>query len=772
MKQKPSAPAAILQPAPTIKKILFNNWYYIGLLVVIAIVFFNKVIFGQAFFWEDLIYQEFPHRLFARDMLLSGQFPHWNPYTFGGMPFFAAIHTGVLYPSNLLLSLLPVSNDAFWYLLELGIILHLIAAGTGTFLLSRVYKTSRSAALFAAISYMLCGFFVVHIIHSLMIYILAWLPFVMILLKRGIEQNKTWPYPAAGLLLGITILAGHPQITFYEFLFLGAFCIYLFVNTTPRKPIHIAFMALTFGLAGGLAMVQLLPAAELSGQSARVVWTFEAATEGSMSIRQLITFIIPKLFGGTNAGNTELAFWLKDAFHSGYWTFWETTFYTGLPILLLGIIGLRRFWQSPFKLFVFCWAVFCLIVALGNHTPFYQLLFNHFPGFDKFRIPARIFVTLNLLLPLMAACTLDELANRERFKKLFKIIIIGCGALFVIGLSVSSGFIAQIWPEFLTAEYMNYARKQSNTLLIMTMLTALPVVLYFFKAIDFKPFKLGMISVLIVDLFVFGMNYHIVEYSAPQYYARSAQASAFFKNASAQELMRINMRKGGAMLVERNAGMIDKVQLLEGYNPLNLFRRLPPTTLPASEQPDQRQIDLLNVRYFITVDYQRGQMGLGTNPAPLPRAALFYKYRVFDNDTALKYYMLSDSFAYRKELALEKNPALAMDSTNDSTTYTPVSITKYSCNRIEMQVSSPRNALLFLSEVWYPAWEATIDGKKTEILRADWCLRAVPVTKGNHTIIFEFKSTAFKKGLLVSIIALLAGGVWLTVALGKRRDKS
>jgi hypothetical protein len=79
-------------------------------LLVVCIVFFHKVIFGIGNFWEDLMYQEFPHRIFARDALLHFSFPFWNPYTFGGMPFFAAIHTGVLYPTNLILSFLPLGR--------------------------------------------------------------------------------------------------------------------------------------------------------------------------------------------------------------------------------------------------------------------------------------------------------------------------------------------------------------------------------------------------------------------------------------------------------------------------------------------------------------------------------------------------------------------------------------------------------------------------------------------------------------------------------------
>ena len=203
-----------------INAIAIRPWYYIIGLALICIIFYYKVIFGVAYFWEDLVHQEFPHRIFARDCLLHFQFPHWNPYTFSGMPFFAAIHTGVLYPFNLLMSLLPVSNGTFWYLLQLMIISHLFFAGMSMFILLRNKKLSDQAAFFGAISYMLCGFFITHIIHSLMLYILAWLPLIVLFLEKGLKEDKLHFMVLAGVILGITTLAGHPQITFYEFIFL------------------------------------------------------------------------------------------------------------------------------------------------------------------------------------------------------------------------------------------------------------------------------------------------------------------------------------------------------------------------------------------------------------------------------------------------------------------------------------------------------------------------------------------------------------------------
>jgi uncharacterized membrane protein YfhO len=46
--------------------------------------------------------------------------------------------------------------------------------------------------------------------------------------------------------------------------------------------------------------------------------------------------------------------------------------------------------------------------------------------------------------------------------------------------------------------------------------------------------------------------------------------------------------------------------------------------------------------------------------------------------------------------------------------------------------------LLVLTDNYYPGWKATIDGKNSEILRADYSFRGLVVTPGKHIIEFTF----------------------------------
>ena len=53
-------------------------------------------------------------RQFAAASLRSGQgFPLWNPYLFGGMPYVAAMHGDIFYPTFLLRMVMPTERGSF-----------------------------------------------------------------------------------------------------------------------------------------------------------------------------------------------------------------------------------------------------------------------------------------------------------------------------------------------------------------------------------------------------------------------------------------------------------------------------------------------------------------------------------------------------------------------------------------------------------------------------------------------------------------------------------
>ena len=69
---------------------------------------------------------------------------------------------------------------------------------------------------------------------------------------------------------------------------------------------------------------------------------------------------------------------------------------------------------------------------------------------------------------------------------------------------------------------------------------------------------------------------------------------------------------------------------------------------------------------------------------------------------------------------------------------------------IRLRVSCNQPCYLVLSEIWYPGWAASVDGKKKEVMRGNYLFRVVFVEEGQHEITFTFVSWPFRIGALVS----------------------
>ncbi|HET7078361.1 MAG TPA: YfhO family protein, partial [Chloroflexia bacterium] len=82
-------------------------------------------------------------------------------------------------------------------------------------------------------------------------------------------------------------------------------------------------------------------------------------------------------------------------------------------------------------------------------------------------------------------------------------------------------------------------------------------------------------------------------------------------------------------------------------------------------------------------------------------------------------------------------------------------ITEYTPNRIRAEVDATEAGWAVFSEVWYPGWEATVDGQPVPIERADTLFRAVAVAPGHHTIELHLQAPILRLGLLISGLTLL-----------------
>jgi hypothetical protein len=745
---------------------IFKSSYAIAGLVILCAVFFGSVIFGIGNFWEDAVQLEFPNRVFAQNSFLHFEFPHWNPYSFNGMPFFATQLPGVLYPLNFLISFFPLDLDSFWYLVQLLLVLHCAIAGITMFFYLKYKKYSVGAGFFGSIAYMFCGFIVTHAVHPMMINIVVWLPLIVLMLEKAMVTGKVHFALISGLVLGATTLSGHPQVTFYEFLFIAVYSCAVFLNEKDKKYHRLAMPVLIAVIGVGVSMVQTLPSVEINSQAARADWSFESASEGSISWGQLITAVLPKLFGAWTGeqGAAVPAFWLNDSFHSGYYTYWETCFYAGLSILLLSIsfLWVRR--KNKFYLVLILWLFFSMAVAMGNHFFLYKFLFNFIPGFNRFRSPARILFTLNFILPLLAAAAYDGLKTIDPKSIFFKLVIAGSGLCLLLGLAAGSGFFQNAWPEMAQESRGRYASLQGWIACINALFLLIPFILFVTSKLSVAWLRRALVCAIIFDLFTFGMGHHIVkEQLAKRYFGGNRGIISSLKEQTQDGRSRVSIRQfllepgrqignqTSLMLLNKCQSMIDDIQFVEGYSPLNLLRKYP----PASSAQLGMFMDLLNVSYYVNPELKgNGRDPVVANSTMLPRARMFYRAKLFPNDSLVAQAILNGQLDYRNELALTEKPEISL-SENGKDPMNTVSITRYKANKILLDVQTQAPGLLWMSEIWYSAWKAKVDGKNVKILCADNSFRAISVSAGNHKVEFYYSSSYFTMGALISSLTVL-----------------
>jgi hypothetical protein len=92
-----------------------------------------------------------------------------------------------------------------------------------------------------------------------------------------------------------------------------------------------------------------------------------------------------------------------------------------------------------------------------------------------------------------------------------------------------------------------------------------------------------------------------------------------------------------------------------------------------------------------------------------------------------------------------------------------VEIVSYGTERLEFAVHAERPGILVVSDVYYPGWNAYADGNATAIFPADYAFRGVYLGPGDHTVTMKYEPGSFRNGIIVSLAAAVALGVWFVL---------
>ncbi len=186
---------------------------------------------------------------------------------------------------------------------------------------------------------------------------------------------------------------------------------------------------------------------------------------------------------------------------------------------------------------------------------------------------------------------------------------------------------------------------------------------------------------------------------------------------------------------------------------------------------DSRVPDVMNVRYVLTgpANAPRAET-LAHNHAPLRHVeSLALGVEVFENPDVLPRFFLTHEAKPARSLADARR--LLAESDLSRTVITDrwielppsvgsgaesVEVVRYEPSTIELRVKAQSVAAMVASESFYPGWKAWVNGRESEIFRADIGLRGVVVPAGESTVRMEFHPPIFPLSIAVSAAAILA----------------
>lgn len=95
-----------------------------------------------------------------------------------------------------------------------------------------------------------------------------------------------------------------------------------------------------------------------------------------------------------------------------------------------------------------------------------------------------------------------------------------------------------------------------------------------------------------------------------------------------------------------------------------------------------------------------------------------------------------------------------------------VTLKGYEPNHLIYEANSAKGGVLVFSEIYYPGWTATIDGKSAELGRANYILRALRVVPGKHEIVLDFHPASIRNteavayGAYLLLFVLIIAGIY------------
>lgn len=717
---------------------------------------------------NDMLAYSFRQEYYFQVLFKNGYLPLWTPEILGGMPSAQLVLGQPFFPLSLLKLVIPGYFDGGHLLAFLSQKLLLLSLGGLAFYdFLRRKRLPRSPALLGALLFLFNSRMLDGIRYGTSFDAFVLVAPLLALIERALLGGFA---PRLVLLVAPVVacqaLAGYPQMLVYSVGLTNAYCAYRLITAVRGREMSRAsavragawfVSAQALGLA--MAAVSLLPFAADVLPYVRRNASFEFSTQHEAAWSDLA-------WSATYP-------WLADV-HSA---FYSSSIATILLVLLAagwrGHAGQEAASTRRDLLFFAATVVVCVAIALGSHTPLFELLWRYVPGFDINRAPGRVLIVAQVAVATLCAFSLGRLLERpiepRRFSwawgGLFAFFALLTAGAVLLNLD-SAGAAARAIVLSDVHRYSAYRLNGGEALLPRLLL----------QAALFPALLLALVAAL-------------RSRSAPRRVVLGALLAAVVLDASGYLKYGTWYRR----YRDDSPGLryFSQIDFFHERRVTNWFDTtlvdVPSSSDPALERSADPRVlavlhlavpafkrtyfnDLRAARPYFPRAYWVPQLALVERDAlssangldPFRCAALDLSDEVNRGFSPLPAGVGCD--VSKRPTAEDQSAAVAEFNATNAT----LAVLAYAPNRLTVRLEPRRPGALLYTDAHRPGWSARLDGRPVPIWRMNHAFKGVLLPAGAHEIEFCYSPWSFRAGLGVSLLASVCLLV-LFAACGARR---